>query len=230
MIKERILIAAICLSLLSFGVAEAQANSRSNRGISVRTNKAPAPRFNPSRSNRISAPARVTSSRSPIGRSSNGRRGVGSNTRRGPGAPSLGNLNRGLGGLNNNGPLGGLLQDYLYNEYGGRGNYDPYSGQKAQAKAYRDAAIANAVVNVVGILATTHQQRQYAQYNAAPAPSGHVERQQILVHEGRVEEYRVWIPEYVIPKTGEVVVGHHETRRREVAPVYETREVWVPSR
>lgn len=126
-----------------------------------------------------------------------------------------------------NGTPGGLLEQLLYNEYGGH-RFDPYAGEKAQAKAYRDAAIANAIVNVVGILATAGQPQAPPVVCPAP-PQGHIERQQVLVQEGRTEEYDFWVPEYTIPATGEVVVGHHETRRRTIAPVYEEREIWVPT-
>lgn len=164
---------------------------------------------------------------------------------RGSGRGSSGHINRGrddssgfsrggdrrLSGLGND-PLGGLLEDFLYNGYGGN-RFDPYVGKKAHAKAYRDAAIANAIVNVVGILATANQPQPVAAYvppAPAAAPQGYVERQRILVQEGRTEEYQVWIPEYTIPATGEVVVGQYETRRRTLEPVYEEREVWVPAK
>jgi hypothetical protein len=129
-----------------------------------------------------------------------------------------------------NDPLGGLLEEYLYNGYGRHG-FDPYEAEKAHADAYRDAAIANAIVNVIGILATANQAQPVAAYTppAPVVPQGHIERQRVLVQEGRTEEYQVWIPEYTIPATGEVVLGHHETRQRTVAPVYEEREIWVPA-
>lgn len=127
-------------------------------------------------------------------------------------------------------PLGGLLEEYLYNEFGGR-QFDPWAGEKAHADAYRDAAIANAIVNVVGILATANQPPApvVACPPAPAAPQGHIERQRVMLQEGRTEEYQVWVPEYVIPATREVVVGHHETRRREIAPFFEEREIWVPA-
>lgn len=133
-------------------------------------------------------------------------------------------------------PLGSLLESYLRDEYGyghGYRDYNPWAGEEARADAYRDAAIANAVVNVIGILATANQPQYPVMATPAPttvvAPRGHVERQRVLVQEGRTEEYQVWVPEHVIPETGEVVVGHHEVRRREIAPVYEEREIWVPT-
>lgn len=240
MMKERILIAAMCLTLMSFGYAEAQGASKFRRtGPNLNVSKARAPIASPSRSFRG-----VSRNMSNVRRSSSSIGGARSANRNGSlgGArsanrignyPGIGNNNRsGLGygrnGIGNGGALGGLLEQYLYNEYGGGRNFDPYAGEKAHAKAYRDAAIANAVVNVVGILATTQQQKACA-VKAPAAPRGHVETQRILVQEGRTEEYRVWVPQYTIPATGEVVVGHYETRQREIAPVYETREVWIPA-
>lgn len=254
MMKERILIATMCLTLMSFGYAEAQGASKFRRtGPSVNVSKARAPIASSSRSFR-GAPRSMSSARRTTGsiggaRSANrngslgGARSANRNSSIGgarsanrignyPGLGSGSGNRRGLGyggnGIGNGGPLGGLLEQYLYNEYGGGRNFDPYAGEKAHAKAYRDAAIANAVVNVVGILATSQQQRVHA-VKAPVAPRGHVQQQRILVQEGRTEEYRVWIPQYTIPATGEVVVGHHETRQRELAPVYETREVWIPA-
>lgn len=126
-------------------------------------------------------------------------------------------------------PLGALLGQYLNNGYGGGHRYDPYEGEKARAEAYRDAAIANAVVDVVGILVTASQPRAHVVAAGPEAPRGHVERQRVLVREGRTEEYQVWVPEHTIPETGEIVAGHHETRRRDIPPLYEEREVWVPA-
>lgn len=218
-----ILIPVTCLSMVFCGFADAQGNARTGSpGKSMRLDsvKRPAAR---------SAAQRVSPSR--VGGESR-RPGAGAplnlNRNRGNGASLGRGVNRDYAGLGN-APLGGLLEEYLYNEFGGRG-FDPYEGEKAHAKAYRDAAIANAIVNVVGILATANQPQVPAVACPAPvAPSGHIERQRVLVQEGRTEEYQVWIPEYTIRETGEVVVGHHETRRREIAPVFEEREIWVPS-
>ena len=232
--KEWILIPAACMTLVFAGIAEAQGNPRNVRHIpSARSNNVKIPQASSSRINRVSTP-RVGS------RPSSPRRNGSSNLGRNLGNRSFNNGNRSqyggdkgrFGGLGGNGLLGGLLQEQFgggYGGYGGHRGYDPHGGDKAYAKAYRDAAIANAVVNMVGIFATTQQQRQYAQVPVATGPRGHVERQRRLVQEGRTEEYQVWVPQYVIPATGEVVVGHHETRRREIAPVYEDREVWVPT-
>ncbi len=220
-----ILIPVTCLSMVFCGLADAEGSARTSapgKGMRLDSVKRPVAR---------SAGQRLSPSRS------------GGEFRR-PGAGAPLNLNRGRGnsaglgrGVNRdlsglgNAPLGGLLEEYLYNEIGGRG-FDPYEGEKAHAKAYRDAAIANAIVNVVGILATANQPQIPVVAGPPPAPvapRGYVERQRVLVQEGRTEEYQVWIPEYRIPETGEVVVGHNETRRREIAPVFEEREIWVPA-
>jgi hypothetical protein len=148
----------------------------------------------------------------------------------------------GLGNLPNlnHSPFGGNglgqhpLADLLYSQYG-RGYGDRYSDpNREMAKAYRDVGIANAVVGLVGVLATVAAQENRAMatpvYGVQPvtAPTGRIERQQVLVREGRVEEYTVWVPEHTISGTGEKVLGHYQTRQRTVPPIYETREVWVP--
>jgi len=228
--KEWILIPVACFALAVSGWAEAQGASRMR---------------SPEKSPRIDLGNRGNTSVN-VGRASRGSSAVRSTPAvRRPSSPGQSGINRGRvpnlghnqfgdGDFGNN-PLGALLGQYLNNGYGGNRHFDPYAGQKAQADAYRDAAIANAIVNVVGILATANQPRLEVAYPvagvaAAPVgPRGYVERQRILVQEGRTEEYQVWIPEYRIPETGEVVIGHHETRRREIAPLYEEREVWVPA-
>jgi hypothetical protein len=122
---------------------------------------------------------------------------------------------------------------------------DRHDPCEEMADAYRDAAIANAVVNLVGVLVTASGQRcnppaaaavsaapqpRYTVQPQAPAVRGHIEEQRILIREGHYEEYRVQVPEYTVPGTGERVLAHQETRRRWVEPVYEVREVWVPQR
>ena len=218
-----ILIPVACLSMVLCGLADAEGIGRTSapgKGMRLDSVKRPVAR---SAGQRI-APSRAGGEfRSPGG-------GAPVNLNRGRGT----GLGRGLDGERaglGNAPLSGLLEEYLYNEFGGRG-FDPYEGEKAHAKAYRDAAIANAIVNVVGILATANQPQIPVAAGPPPAPvapRGYIERQRVLVQEGRTEEYQVWVPEYRIPETGEVVLGHHETRRREVAPVFEEREVWVPT-
>lgn len=228
--KEWILIPVACFSLLVAGLAEAQGSNRMR---------------SPGKSPRIDLGSRMNTGVN-LGRAPRASSAVRSTPSvRRPSVSGNSGLNRDR--VPNTGhnpfsgrdfgenPLGSLLGQYLNNGHGyGRG-FDPYAGEKAHAEAYRDAAIANAIVNVVGILVTANQPRFEAAYPTAgvavaPAgPRGYVERQRVLVQEGRTEEYQVWIPEHRIPETGEVVVGHHETRRREIAPVYEEREVWVPA-
>lgn len=227
---ERILIPIACIALAFSGWASAQSTARP--GAPIKTPRIDigtrvSPQANIGRATRNSSAIRgvthgrrpSTGARVPSGRLPGGDFG------RLPGQSPLG----GLSGLDGN-PLNGLLGQFLLNEYGYGRHFDPYEGEKALAKAHRDAAIANAIVNVVGILVTANQPVvTQACPPAQPALRGHVERQRILVQEARVEEYRVWIPEYTIPETGEVVVGHHETRRREIPAVYEDRDVWVPA-
>lgn len=233
--KERILIPLACFSLIFSGLAEAQSSSRLRSAPN-------SPRIDIG--SRVSAGAnlgRATSSGSSFRRPSTASR---PSVRPSPRANI--NLNRGRdsgaarnplgGGLRSENPFGDLLGQYLNHGYGRGQHYDPHAGEKAHAEAYRDAAIANAIVNVVGILATANQPRVEPAYppdavTVAPSgPRGHVERQRVLVQEARVEEYKVWIPEHRIPETGEIVEGHHETRRREIPAVYEEREVWIPAR
>jgi len=221
-----ILIPVACFSLAVSGWAEAQGSSRMSspgKGMRIDTSKQRA--VSHARSGTRGAPSRARADFRGPGRGGSGHvshgRGDSSGIARG-GDRNLSHLG--------NAPLGGLLEEYLYRGYGGNG-FDPYEGEKAHADAYRDAAIANAIVNVIGILATANQPQPVAVYAppAPVAPQGHIERQRVLIQEGRTEEYQVWIPEYTIPATGEVVVGHHETRRRTIEPVYEEREIWVPA-
>jgi len=236
--REWILIPVACFSLALSGVVEAQSNSRLRTSVkSPRLNVSnPVSRgVNIGQVSRGSAAIRGNTSvrRPPIATGGSFDRGRRPSSGQRPfgGQSPFGN-----GNISGN-PLGSLLGQYLnQGGYGFNRGFDPYAGQKAQAKAYRDVAIANAVVNVVGILATANQPRIQAACPpggvvAAPeSPCGYVERQRILVQEGRTEEYKVWIPEHTIPETGEVVEGHHETRRRDIPPVYQEREVWVPTR
>lgn len=141
---------------------------------------------------------------------------------------------RGNGNYSRNGFGNGRypIAEQLFGEYNRRQNYhDPY---ESIADAHRDAAIANAVVNVVGIITNAAvQNRQYrvaqpvAQTQQYGGPTGHVQRQQVLVREGHHEEYTVQVPEHTVAATGERVLAHTERRQRWVEPVYEEREVWV---
>jgi hypothetical protein len=60
---------------------------------------------------------------------------------------------------------------------------------------------------------------------------GHYERQRVLVKDGYYESYNVWVPK---DRTGlfglKVIPGHYEARQRWIPPVYEYRDVWVPTR
>lgn len=220
--RKWIFVPVLSLSMVVCGWSDAQGRtSTPGRGMRIDGSKHA---VNSAGGLRVSSGRSGTDARRPSGVSSvnvNRNRGNGGNAPRG-------GYSGGYSGLNNS-DLGGLLEQYLGNGYRGGYHFDPYEGEKAQAKAYRDAAIANAIVNVVGILATAHQPQAVAVCPAPAPPQGHVERQRVIVQEGRTEEYQVWIPEYTIPETGEVVVGHNETRRRSIAPVYEDREIWVPT-
>jgi hypothetical protein len=182
--------------------------------------------------------------------------------------PNVSRLGRGLSGVRPTAPHagGGLspgrssvslgdivggLQDAARNRdsgYYGRNNgyYDwPYGyGRhddpgRSIADAYRDVGIANALVNLVGIIAnsplTNPQPQPYYQgqpqpyYQTQPQPAGHYERRQVLIKDGYYEDYQVWVPEYQDSRTREIVAGHYETHRRWVPPVYGYQDVWVPN-
>lgn len=217
--KRWILIPIACFSLIVGGWADAQGTSRLNAsGKGARIDRGNRGATHPGAGLRRAPEQSGAASRhsTPMGR---GRNRDLNNT---------GGRERGPSGMDS-GPLGDLLGQYLAGEYGGH-RFDPYEVDKARADAYRDAAIANAIVNVVGILAASSQPQVPVALCPPPsAPRGHIERQRVLIQEGRTEEYQVWIPEYTIVETGELVVGHYETRRRAIAPVYEEREIWVPS-
>ncbi len=159
--------------------------------------------------------------------------------------PDSGSRSRGLNGNLFNGNYGRYgIAEQLFRAYHRGYDRDPYDDI---ADAYRDAAIANAVVNMVGIIANAAMQPRVVAQPAmmstqapvsvaqpAPAPppglTGHVERREVVVREGHYEEYQVFVPEHTIAATGEVVEAHHETRRRWVPAVTEVREVWIPAR
>lgn len=217
--KRWILIPIACFSLIVGGWADAQGPSRVNAsGKGARIDGGNRTSAHPGAGLR-GTPARFGSATRHSAPAERGR-ASGLNSARRP--------ERGASGIDN-GSLGNLLGQYLAGDYGGH-RFDPYEGDKARADAFRDAAIANAIVNVVGILAASSQPpTPVALCPPPPAPRGHIERQNVLIQEGRTEEYQVWIPDYTIAETGELVVGHHETRRRSIAPVYEEREIWVPT-
>lgn len=108
--------------------------------------------------------------------------------------------------------------------YGAASPY-PYGGSypyqdDGYARAIRDVGIANAVVNLVGIAATSSR---YA-YPAAPVV------EQVVVQPPRYETYQVWIPEVYDPNTGlKIGGGYYETRTRLVSEVRTYRPLqYVP--
>jgi hypothetical protein len=119
-----------------------------------------------------------------------------------------------------------------------RGAHDRYDGYRGRdyrrhdddaAKALRAAAIATAVVGVVGILANSHQQAACAPQPVAVAapPRGEYVTERVLVQPGHYEDVRVWIPE-TRDTAGRVLSGgYYELRKRWVPDVYEYRPVWV---
>ncbi|MBI2423539.1 MAG: hypothetical protein HYV27_11980 [Candidatus Hydrogenedentes bacterium] len=209
------LIAVASLSLIVCGMAEAQTRGRADL-------KRPSFRAPSVSHGQSSRPSRISNHNT-----SNRSRSL-----EAPRADRSGRDRRGSDRSSNSGlnddwanGLAGLLNQH----YGNRNGYDPYAGGKAYAKAYRDAAIANAVVGLVGVLVSASQQRQQYAVSAPAAPAGQIVKERRLVQDARMEEYQVWVPEYRIPQTNEIVPGHHETRRKEVPAVYEEREVWVPT-
>ncbi len=224
---------AIVLLSVAVGAIEAPAAPRGTKALSGRSVRS-TPRVSTSRSIRQRTPSfnrmpgrRTPSVRMPGMSGSRSSRSV---------SPGLNLANLGGGGLGSL-PFGGGSGDYgpLADLLGqGFGNHGYRRAEHEMADAYRDVGIANAVVDLLGILVTACPQEPRAVavpvVRTAPAavPSGHIEQQRILIREGHYEQYQVWVPEYVVAATGERVEGHHETRRRWVAPVYQVREVWVP--
>ncbi len=97
-----------------------------------------------------------------------------------------------------------------------------YGSDREYARAYRDAAIAQAVAEVISAVVIGAQQQRCA----APAAPAY-QQQNVLVREGYYRETRVWVPDAYHPATGTVVKGHYEVHRQWVPPVYETRTVQV---
>jgi len=98
-----------------------------------------------------------------------------------------------------------------------------YDSGKEYAKAYRDAAFANALVNLVGIIVQANA------YNRRPEPAAQYVTEKVIVQEGRYETYQVWVPERYDPSTGRKLGGgFSETRTRWVPEVAEYRQVFVP--
>jgi hypothetical protein len=227
--RKLLSVASALIFLGGFMPAMDAAAQRGSRAATAGRPSVRAPQSSPSRS--ISdASHRVNDNRgasrfsSPPGRGNTS----GSHSYR-PGTGGLGSgallnelVNRGGGGL------------YGNNGYRGRDYYN-YRAAEAQADAYRDAALANAAVGLVGVLVNAAVQEQALRTQPVAAcpvvtqPTGHYETRRSLVREGYYETRQVWVPEQVDPHTGEIILGHHETRRLWVPPVYEESQVFVPA-
>ena len=230
---------AVLLTALAYAPGAAAGPMR--RATSVRIN-APKQRVSPPRSVSGLRGIRSNSGRPQGLRTSRDFSGS-SRNRQGLRFPGGSSNRRGLNGSLFNGKSGRYpIAQQLFRNWNRRYNdHDPYD---EIADAYRDAAIANAVVNMVGIIANAAMQpRAVAQPAmmstqtpvsvAQPAPprgpTGHIERREVVVREGHYQEYQVHVPQYTIESTGEIVEAHYETRRRWVPPVTEVREVWIPA-
>jgi hypothetical protein len=122
---------------------------------------------------------------------------------------------------------------------GGFGYSDRYRYENEMADAYRDAAIANAVVGLVGIMVSAAQQPQYTAVAAAPMsvapapvsvapPPGRWERRTVVVQPARYETYQEWIPEIYDSRTGaKIGGGYYESRSKLVPETYQYQDVWV---
>lgn len=130
-----------------------------------------------------------------------------------PGLTALGNLLDGIQGDR------GSRYD---GRYGGR-----YDSDKAMASAYRDAAIANAVVGLVGIFVEAGTRNQCAVQPAQP--TGHYETHRVILQPGRYLQDRVWVPERYDPNTGRKLGGgYQETHTQWIPETVEYRQVYVP--
>jgi hypothetical protein len=146
------------------------------------------------------------------------------------GAPNLGAL-RGLGSLLQYGGHG-----HGHGSYGYGGGYWDYrhDADREYAHAMRDAAIADAVVGVTGIIAGAATAPYYAAPPAypvyspvyVPAPTRYV-RERVLVRQGGYEDYEEWVPDRYDTHTGETIAGHYEVHRRYVPELWEERLVPV---
>jgi len=163
--------------------------------------------------------------------------GLGRLSQRGRGQEGLGRS--GNSGMN---AFGEMLRGF--ENYAGRGHGNlPYYGygdrhhrdNDEMADAYRDAAIANAVVGLAGVLVSAAQQPQYPQYApvaampvcAAP-PAGRWERQAVVVRPAHYETYQEWIPEIYDSRTGQRIGGgYYESRSRLVPETFQYKDVWV---
>jgi len=156
--------------------------------------------------------------------------------------------------------LYGLQQFGGYGGYPGQGygydngaypyydSHNRYRADEQYSDAIRDAAIANAVGNVVSAIVQTQSVRTqppayvqqapvYAQpapaYSqpsrtyVAPSPQGYYETRREIVGGGHYEREQIWVPESRDPRTGHFVEGHNETVRRWVPEVIQESRVWV---
>ena len=102
-----------------------------------------------------------------------------------------------------------------------------YRRDEQYIKAQRDAAIANAVVSVVGIIADASVRS--CQSYPAHTPSGGFVQERIVLEPAHYESERVWIEPLFDPHTGrQVGGGFYETRTRFMPETYGFRDVWVP--
>lgn len=138
-------------------------------------------------------------------------------------------------------PILDELRDRYYRNNGYHGGRYGYHDDDV-ADAYRDAAIANAVVNLVGIAVTAATQPRVAAVAqpvavapapvavVQPAPRGYYETREVVVSEGYYEDVRVWVPEVRDSRGRVVQEGYYEIRKRWNPPVHEYRPVWVETR
>jgi hypothetical protein len=118
----------------------------------------------------------------------------------------------------------GPLLDALTNG-GARGYGSPFYDNNrhrdySMPEAYRDAAIANSLVNLVGILVQSGQQ--------PAAPAGRYIREKIVIVPEHYETYQVRIPPIYDSRTGQQIGGgYDETRTRLVPEVAEYRDIPV---
>lgn len=143
-------------------------------------------------------------------------------------------------GLDTFGKMLGAFGNYAGHGYGhGFGYGDRHRYENEMADAYRDAAIANAVVGLVGIMVSAAQQSNCTTVAATPVstampvaqaapPPGHWERQKVIVQPEHYETYQEWIPELYDSRTGQKIGGgYYETRTRLVPATFQYKDVWV---
>jgi hypothetical protein len=215
---QRLWIIGSVVCFMVAGLAMPEATAQRSRGISRGGSAARTPVRRPGGGNAVRGMSqrnsRPSASRAPSRGSSSSRNAKPS------GGQLLDTLSQlqGLGGNKNNplGALGNVL---------GQGRSHRRSSENIQAKAYRDAAIANAVVGLVGILVDASARRQPPQPMHV-VPQTVTER--VLVREGHYEQYQEWIPPVYDRHTGQQNGGgYHETRTRWVPEVWQQRQTVV---